>query len=278
MSNGRDWRSFNDAWRNRNAERTLDQTLQVLRSVFDATERAIIRLEPLGILLAVIGLSVTIVSFQIDYQDRSIDRKLRAWEIVTANREFSGAKDVAANFLVSSGNDLSFAKLVGDRWDGKDLAEVDLTKTDLSESLLNGSNLNGSIFRRTKFNFSWFMSVSLVGAVLFGADLTEAFLKEANLSGASSFAADLVGANFEDADLEDAYFARSDFQDANLSGAELKGTDFEQANLSGADLRYTSPEQGQLTMACGNEETLLPDGLTIPMCVEVDWFEADPNK
>jgi uncharacterized protein YjbI with pentapeptide repeats len=73
-------------------------------------------------------------------------------------------------------------------------------------------------------------------------DLSLAYLKEANLSGA-------------------------DLRKANLSGADLRGAILFKANLSGANLSgVNNLLLEQLNQACGDNDTVLPDGLTITPC------------
>ena len=74
---------------------------------------------------------------------------------------------------------------------------------------------------------------------LAGVDLSWADLGDANLSGAVFFAADLSG--------------------AVLSRADLSGANLEDAN---------NLLQESLDHACGDEETELPDGLTIKPCTD----------
>jgi len=47
------------------------------------------------------------------------------------------------------------------------------------------------------------------------------------------------------------------------------GVNLGEANLSDAN----GLRQEQLNLACGNKMTKLPEGLTIPMCSEVDWYK-----
>ena len=58
-------------------------------------------------------------------------------------------------------------------------------------------------------------------------------------------------------------------QGANLSEAKLQEANLKKANLSGANLTEAKKlTQKQLDQACGDEETKLPEGLTIATCRE----------
>ena len=82
------------------------------------------------------------------------------------------------------------------------------------------------------------------GAYLNGADLSYANLIGAHLNGADLSYANLNGATLRGATLSDATLSDADLNGANLRGAK---------NLT----------QEQLDRACGNENTKLPEGLTL---------------
>jgi uncharacterized protein YjbI with pentapeptide repeats len=119
-----------------------------------------------------------------------------------------------------------------------------------------------------------------------GADLENRDLRHADASGAFLVNAKLSRVGLSDADLREADFRGADLRVADLSGADLGGADFRGADLSGADLsgahlysRVGGPDlsyaniswargltQAQLDEACGDDETQLPEGLTIRPC------------
>ncbi len=83
-----------------------------------------------------------------------------------------------------------------------------------------------------------------------------------NLSGTVLSEADLRGAN-----LSKAYLFEADLSKADLRGADLSEADLSEADLTGADLsgvQYLT--QGKLDAACGDDETKLPEWLTIEPC------------
>ncbi|MGI9434707.1 MAG: pentapeptide repeat-containing protein [Geminicoccaceae bacterium] len=62
--------------------------------------------------------------------------------------------------------------------------------------------------------------------------------------------------------------------EANLIGADLSEAFLTGADFSGAILGLArGVEQSQLDLACGDEDTGLPEGLTIPLCSKVNWYE-----
>ncbi len=129
----------------------------------------------------------------------------------------------------------------------KACTKCDLFQVDFSYKDLDGRDLSGSRLRQSDLSL---------------ATLDNARLKGSNLSVANAFGARFSHSDLSDADMSDATFVGSWFGGANLAGANLKG-----ANLSGSYL-FTAKglTQDQLSKACGDESTELPEGLKIPLC------------
>ena len=87
MSTGRDWRTFNNAWRYGDPTRSFGRRLFRIRTTIlwplRHPHKTVKALEPWGILLAAIGLITAVASFWIDYHDRVQERTVRAWQLVT---------------------------------------------------------------------------------------------------------------------------------------------------------------------------------------------------
>ena len=169
------------------------------------------------------------------------------------------------------------------------LSAVDLSNSDLSFASLRSANLEGANLTNVKFNGTNLLWANLRGAtfqpnMLQAADHWNlAFYSEDKLR-ALSLAADhnerLRNKNFEGMDLSGAYlwgfdFSSANLKDANLRNATLRWADFQHATLTGADLEgsslhsadlgtATGVTQEQLDRSCGNDDTILPKGMTIP--------------
>ena len=118
-----------------------------------------------------------------------------------------------------------------------ELAYQDADKMDLSKARLRQSNLA----------LTTFDDVNLSGA---------------NLSVANLFGARFNRANFARANMQNVIAVGTYFGSSNLTGADLSG-----ANLSGADLTIAQGlTQAQLNRACGDNNTRLPKGKTVPAC------------
>jgi hypothetical protein len=88
-------------------------------------------------------------------------------------------------------------------------------------------------------------------------DMSRLEMPGAYLEGVQLEGGRLIRANLKEATLVLAKLSR-----ANLFGAKLSGANLSRATLSGAHFLT----QEQLNAACGNEETKLPPGLTVPRC------------
>jgi uncharacterized protein YjbI with pentapeptide repeats len=130
---------------------------------------------------------------------------------------------------------------------GASCADCDLFQADFSKQDLDARDFSGARLRQT--------NLSLVS-------MDNSRLARANLSVANGFGGRFNRTDFTGADFTNATMVGAWFGGALMTGATLTGT-----NLSGAYL-YSARglTQGQLDAACGDEATVLPDGLTIKLC------------
>jgi uncharacterized protein YjbI with pentapeptide repeats len=122
------------------------------------------------------------------------------------------------------------------------------------------------IGRRTRtFETGAMEYLELSNTNLQGADLAGAQLQGAYLTGAQLQKALLVGAQFQGA-----FLGGAQLQETFLGGAQLQGADLGMAQLVGAQLQggdlteVKNLTQDQINMACTDENTKLPEGLTRP--------------
>jgi uncharacterized protein YjbI with pentapeptide repeats len=110
-----------------------------------------------------------------------------------------------------------------------------------------------------------------------GLNLTGARLRQADLSLSVMNRTRFTNADLRDVEAYGGVFSSSNFSGANLTnasfvGAYLEGADFSGATLSGVNFsgarltRVTGLTQSRLNQACGDDATVLPDGLRIPRC------------
>ena len=130
---------------------------------------------------------------------------------------------------------------------GKSCADCNLFQADLSYSDLSGKTFAGARLRQSEMSLAT-------------ADSTN--FSRTDLSIANLYGVRATGANFARANLERAILVGGYFSSANFAGANLADT-----NLSGAELAGARGlTQAQLSKACGDAETTLPRGLTVPAC------------
>jgi len=154
------------------------------------------------------------------------------------------------------------------------LDDAILSNTQLMWADLRGADLHGANLRGANFTGADLGGAKLERAILLGANLSHADLNHADLREATFVGANLSGANLSGADLE-----ATNFGGAYLAWADFGRADLRQARFSGADLREAiAINQADLDATCGDEETLLRDGLTIPSCFEVEWFDARDDR
>jgi uncharacterized protein YjbI with pentapeptide repeats len=129
----------------------------------------------------------------------------------------------------------------------KTCANCDLFQVDLSCQELEGRNLTGSRLRQADLSLSTFDKSKFAGA---------------NMSVVNGFGIRADHADFSDVNFEDAVLVGGSFNGANFNNANLA-----KANFSGSDLSTaTGLTQTQLNAACGDAETWLPMGLSLPAC------------
>lgn len=129
----------------------------------------------------------------------------------------------------------------------KACANCDLFQVDLSYRELEARNLTGARLRQADLSLSTFDKSKFAGANM----------SVLNGFGIRAEHADFSDVNFEDAVLVGGSFNASKFDNANLVNVNFSGSDLSTA---------TGLTQAQLNRACGDAETRLPKGLSLPAC------------
>lgn len=185
-------------------------------------------------------------------------------------------QDCSKNNLMLGGSDFSGANLSGTNFSGTDLRNTNLEGANLEKAVLVRSSLAGAKAGKANFARIEAYRTSFAGIAAEGASFASAELQRADFS-----AAQLTGADFEKAELARANFGKavitgSRFPLANLSRADFSGASFEGpldftgaflflTRIEGLDLSAaTGLEQWQIELACGNDQTKLPAGLSLP--------------
>jgi uncharacterized protein YjbI with pentapeptide repeats len=185
-------------------------------------------------------------------------------------------QDCDKKLLMLGESNLEGARLVG----------ADFTTTDLTNANLLGANLEKAKLVRATLARSAAKGASFLRAEAYRTDFSGMEADDANFE-----SAELQRSNFKGAKLSNVNFTKADLGRSQFDGAEVGGSRFSLANLSRADFRathFSSPvdfdrafffltriegvdlstatglSQWQLDMACGDDKTVLPGGLTKP--------------
>lgn len=176
--------------------------------------------------------------------------------------------------LMLNGSDLGGANLTGADFTSTDLRDSNLSaanfedavlvRASLARSVAKGANFSGIEAFRTEFG-----NLDAQGAVFVNAELSRSNFTKAKLADTDFRKADLGRSQFDRADVSGSRFslanlARTDFREAIFA----KPVDFDRAfmfltRIEGVDLSAaTGLTQWQMDMACGDDTTVLPTGLT----------------
>ena len=178
--------------------------------------------------------------------------------------------------LMLDGSDFTKANLNSTDFSFTDLrhsifAGANLTKAKLIRTLLNNASADNANFERiegyravfqdVRANGTSFKAGELQRANFTGAQLRSANFEKADLSRAVFDKAIITGANFMYANLSRAVLSSAVFE----GGLDFKNAFFLFARIEGVDLSQAQNlTQQQLDMACGDNTTKLPAGLTAP--------------
>jgi len=208
---------------------------------------------------------------------------------------------VDARIHSSSGScsqcDLSNKRMNGVKLKNANFSGSSFNNSNLSGGNFDGSNLTGTHFRKALMYRIEGNNVNLNGANLADATLTEANLGDSVFIGTDFKRADLTRGKFKGGDFRQTSFQRAiasdvNFENTNFAGAKLdhinlhkanlKGAQFNEvtfgnailldANLENADIsdadmtQVQGLKQDQLDAACGNSNTRLPFGFSVPYC------------
>jgi hypothetical protein len=166
--------------------------------------------------------------------------------------------DLAFRLEHSPPTDISAALTVIGRRNARDRSRerknnwrLDLRNAVLKGVTLEDTHLERALFVDAHLEGAWLSRIQLEGAFLFRVHLQGAKLMGANLNGARLYSAHLEGA-----DLSGAQFKEAWLSGAHLAGARLHNVDFRGA--------FRLADAIGLMDAYGDEETLLPAGVTRP--------------
>ena len=162
--------------------------------------------------------------------------------------------------------DLSFTDFRGSSLKSADIEKAKMIRASFAEADLQDANLSRVEAYRVNFNGS-----AANGAKFTNAEVQRADFRGAKLRDADFTKAELGRADFRGADITGSRFTMANLARARVAGAAFSGPiDFDNAfllltRLDGVDLSAaTGLVQEQINLACGDNKTKLPPGLTAP--------------
>ena len=212
-----------------------------------------------GQLLYYVTIAVAVVSVLL--QMRRCPGRWRAWGLPLLALMF-----VVVFIVADNATQARYLNLYKQNFENQDLERAGLYHADLTRA-----NLRSVILLNADLTKARLFHADLRGANLRYTNLTRADLTRARLNEADLFRANLTRAHIIRAELAAAELIETNLEGANLKGADLSGADLSDARLTGAKLvgaKLTGAriEQAQLDGACGDKDTILPEGLKIRFC------------
>ena len=193
-----------------------------------------------------------------DYPAAGVDWSgCRKRNIMMSDGDFSGANFKNIDMVASDLRKGNFEKVNFER--------AVMTRVDGSQANMNNANLAKAESSRAKFIQTRFNSANFEKSVFFRGDFTAADMSKANLHKSEFSRTNFQSAILTDATVTFANIARANFREAKLVNTDFTSswtylTRFEGVNLSAAK----GLTQAQIDLACGDDKTLLPAGLTAP--------------
>jgi len=205
--------------------------------------------------------------------------------IVSVNQVYAKCSDRRAPGMDWSGCKKTHKMLDRSNFSGSRFDFTNLYKSSFDGSNFNGASLVKADLTRVSATATQFNESNLTKAVGYRANFTGAVVKQSNMT-----KTEFSRANFTDAEIADVDWSKSELGRAIFSGARLERVNFAFTNLSRVDFgaaqisdvnfkgAYTyltrfedvdlrgalNLHEIHLKLACGNENTQLPEGLSMP--------------
>jgi uncharacterized protein YjbI with pentapeptide repeats len=176
-----------------------------------------------------------------------------------------------------TGSQFNRSNLSGGNFDNSDLSGTQFKRAFLARVEGTSVNMTKAVFQDATLTEAKFDNATANNSDLRRADLTRAQITRSNFSDANLTSAIAPDVNFEGSKFVNARFDHMNLQNARLNAAIfhnvkfgdaiVTGATMEKADFSNADLSQVQGlSQAQLDSACGDTETRLPLGLSIPYC------------
>lgn len=208
---------------------------------------------------AILGAAVT---YYLDQEDRTRERIVNSWQLVTTKAPGNSGKVPALEFLHQNGEPLTGIDLSAKTHGGfvhlraPQLPQANLERANLSGANLDGANLRGANLALANFSGSNmrhailtetdFLHANLTGAKLESSDFRSAQLWFAKMPQVELYLADLTGANLQSVDLSWANLVLANLTSSDLKNAILTNATLWEAKFIGANLQNANLSSAEL--------------------------------
>jgi len=222
-------------------------------------------------LVAIAILATSFLSLTPNFITRSANAACTDTAAPSVNWENCRKRNLIMDSFDFSGSNFTRADLSASDLRNSNLREAKFIKTNLVRASLSGSdaenaNFEGVIASRTDFSKGNYKNASFLKAEISRSNFSNSNLENANMS-----KADLSRVNFFNANLKGVNLAFTNISRTNLievsidENFSLKGSYMFLTRIEGLDLSSLNTlKQWQIDMACGNDTTILPKGISAP--------------
>lgn len=191
----------------------------------------------------------------------------RKRNIIMSDFDFQGSDFTRA--------DLSSSDLRGSKFDNSTFFKANLVRASLKNASAPNANFTNVVASRTDFSSANLRNANFSKAETNRVDFTNSDLSGADLSKAEFARAVFTGADLSNVSFDYSNLARSDFREATFDAPpSMQNAFLFQTRIEGLDLSKVQGLEGwQIQLACGDDKTKLPDGMTRPAtwpCQDID--------
>jgi uncharacterized protein YjbI with pentapeptide repeats len=192
----------------------------------------------------------------------------RKRNLIMDNFNFSGSNFTRADLSASDLRNSNFQKAI--------FFKTNLARASLAGSDAEGANFEGVVASRTDFSNGNYKNTNFLKAEIGRSNFSNSNLENANMSKADFSRVNFFNSNLKGVNLAFSNISRANFTSINIDeNFSLEGAYMFLTRIEGLDLSASkSLKQWQINMACGNEKTILPEGLSAPDTWPCD-FETD---
>ena len=178
------------------------------------------------------------------------------------NKFMDGSNFVGSRFDRAN---LTLSKLDDSDFTDASLVKTNMTRTSARNSRFVNADMNKAVGYRARFHSATVAKTNLSKSEFSRAEFNDAEISDTDWSKSELGRADFTGASLRNVEFDFTNLARALFADARLDNVNFDGAYTYLTRFEGVDLTRTQNlSQVQIDLSCGDQETRLPEGLTVP--------------